>query len=122
MNDEADELVGLTARTRTLIWDVSDLDDPVLAGHRGAGDHPCAAMDGNRDHGSVSRGRRVGEGRREGRDEEQCRSAQHLAVSGVTRDPTGAGRGPVGGLRSGIMALPSAGFARMIRPIRKLLS
>jgi len=32
MNDEADELVGLTPRTRTLIWDVADLDDPVLAG------------------------------------------------------------------------------------------
>jgi choice-of-anchor B domain-containing protein len=32
MNDEADELVGLTDRTRTLIWDVSELDDPVLVG------------------------------------------------------------------------------------------
>ncbi len=32
MDDEADELVGLTPRTRTLIWDVARLDDPVLAG------------------------------------------------------------------------------------------
>ncbi|MGH7502161.1 MAG: choice-of-anchor B family protein [Longimicrobiales bacterium] len=32
MNDEADELLGLTARTRTLIWDVADLEDPILAG------------------------------------------------------------------------------------------
>jgi choice-of-anchor B domain-containing protein len=30
MNDELDELVGLTDRTRTLVWDVSELDDPVL--------------------------------------------------------------------------------------------
>ena len=32
MNDELDELVGTTDRTRTLIWDVADLDDPVLVG------------------------------------------------------------------------------------------
>ena len=32
MNDELDELQGKTARTRTLIWDVSDLDDPQLVG------------------------------------------------------------------------------------------
>jgi len=31
LNDELDELVGTTERTRTLIWDVSELDDPVLA-------------------------------------------------------------------------------------------
>ena len=30
MNDELDELQGLVARTRTLVWDVSDLDDPQL--------------------------------------------------------------------------------------------
>ncbi|HSM04455.1 MAG TPA: choice-of-anchor B family protein [Longimicrobiales bacterium] len=30
MNDELDELNDLVARTRTLIWDVSDLDDPQL--------------------------------------------------------------------------------------------
>jgi choice-of-anchor B domain-containing protein len=32
MNDELDELAGLTNRTRTMIWDVSDLEDPVIAG------------------------------------------------------------------------------------------
>jgi len=30
MNDELDELNGLVERTRTLVWDVSDLDDPQL--------------------------------------------------------------------------------------------
>ena len=32
MNDEGDEVAGVVPRTRTLIWDVADLDDPVLAG------------------------------------------------------------------------------------------
>ena len=32
LDDELDELVGSTDRTRTMIWDVSDLEDPVLAG------------------------------------------------------------------------------------------
>ncbi len=32
MNDEGDEGRGLVEGTRTLIWDVSDLDDPILAG------------------------------------------------------------------------------------------
>ena len=32
VNDELDELNGLVPQTRTLIWDVQDLDDPVLAG------------------------------------------------------------------------------------------
>jgi choice-of-anchor B domain-containing protein len=32
VNDELDEMNGLTDRTRTLIWDVAELDDPVLAG------------------------------------------------------------------------------------------
>lgn len=31
LDDELDELVGTTDRTRTLVWDVSDLDDPVIA-------------------------------------------------------------------------------------------
>ena len=31
MNDETDELAGSVVGTRTLIWDVSDLDDPQLA-------------------------------------------------------------------------------------------
>lgn len=30
MNDETDELQGAVANTRTLVWDVKDLDDPVL--------------------------------------------------------------------------------------------
>jgi len=30
MNDEGDELVGTVAGTRTLVWDLTDLDDPVL--------------------------------------------------------------------------------------------
>ncbi|NND70027.1 MAG: choice-of-anchor B family protein, partial [Rhodothermales bacterium] len=29
-NDEADEISGLTEKTRTMIWDVSDLDDPIM--------------------------------------------------------------------------------------------
>jgi choice-of-anchor B domain-containing protein len=32
MNDEGDEVAGVVPRTRTLIWDVAELDDPVLAG------------------------------------------------------------------------------------------
>jgi choice-of-anchor B domain-containing protein len=43
LDDELDELVGRTERTRMLIWDVSDLDDPVLVGEHlgstGATDH-----------------------------------------------------------------------------------
>lgn len=32
MNDELDELNGLVEGTRTIIWDLSELDDPVVAG------------------------------------------------------------------------------------------
>lgn len=32
MDDELDELVGTTERTRTLVWDLEDLDDPTYAG------------------------------------------------------------------------------------------
>ena len=32
MNDEGDELSGLTEGTRTLIWDVQELEDPILVG------------------------------------------------------------------------------------------
>lgn len=32
LDDELDELVGNSARTRTLIWDLTDLDDPTFAG------------------------------------------------------------------------------------------
>jgi choice-of-anchor B domain-containing protein len=43
LDDELDELVGLADRTRTLIWDVADLEDPVLVGDYfgpdGATDH-----------------------------------------------------------------------------------
>ena len=31
IDDEGDELAGFSARTRTLIWDIEDLDDPILA-------------------------------------------------------------------------------------------
>ena len=30
MNDEGDEMSGLVEGTRTLIWDIEDLDDPIL--------------------------------------------------------------------------------------------
>lgn len=43
LDDELDELVGQADRTRTLVWDVAELDDPVLAGEYfgpdGATDH-----------------------------------------------------------------------------------
>ena len=43
MNDELDEMNNITDRTRTLIWDMSDLDEPVLANEfyhsNGASDH-----------------------------------------------------------------------------------
>ena len=32
LDDEIDELTGKTDRTRTTIWDLSDLDDPIMAG------------------------------------------------------------------------------------------
>ena len=32
MNDELDEIQGSVPRTRTIIWDIEDLDDPQLAG------------------------------------------------------------------------------------------
>ncbi len=43
MNDETDEVGGNVSRTRTLVWDVQELDDPVLVkehfGTTGASDH-----------------------------------------------------------------------------------
>jgi choice-of-anchor B domain-containing protein len=30
VNDEGDEISGVVPRTRTLVWDLTDLDDPVL--------------------------------------------------------------------------------------------
>jgi choice-of-anchor B domain-containing protein len=32
MNDEGDEVSGVVPRTRTIVWDVSDLDDPQVVG------------------------------------------------------------------------------------------
>jgi choice-of-anchor B domain-containing protein len=52
MNDEVDELVGLTDRTRTLIWDVADLEDPVLAGE-------YLGPDASTDHNLYIRGNRM---------------------------------------------------------------
>jgi choice-of-anchor B domain-containing protein len=44
VNDELDEIVGTTDRTRTLVWDVAELDDPILvAEHLG----PDQATDHN---------------------------------------------------------------------------
>jgi len=44
MNDELDELQGLAPRSRMLVWDVADLDDPILvAEHLG----PVEATDHN---------------------------------------------------------------------------
>ena len=31
MNDEMDEINGLVWATRTVVWDIKDLDDPVVA-------------------------------------------------------------------------------------------
>ncbi len=43
MNDELDEIAGTVSRTRTLVWDIADLDDPILAneymGETEASDH-----------------------------------------------------------------------------------
>ena len=51
LDDELDELVGTTDRTKTLIWDVSDLDDPVVVGEyygpNGSTDHNLY-IDGDR--------------------------------------------------------------------------
>jgi choice-of-anchor B domain-containing protein len=44
MNDEGDEIAGVTPRTRTIIWDVSDLDDPQVVGEFLS---PTAATDHN---------------------------------------------------------------------------
>jgi choice-of-anchor B domain-containing protein len=43
MDDEGDELTGAAPRTRTLVWDIQDLDDPILVkehlGTTAASDH-----------------------------------------------------------------------------------
>ncbi|MFG0328422.1 MAG: choice-of-anchor B family protein [Phycisphaerales bacterium] len=50
MNDEADELSGAVATTRTLVWDVSDLSNPFLAdtftSGLGSTDHNLYVRDG----------------------------------------------------------------------------
>ncbi len=49
MNDEADEIGGLVSRTRTLVWDIQDLNDPVLVkeylGTTTASDHNLYIQD-----------------------------------------------------------------------------
>ncbi|MEX1050847.1 MAG: choice-of-anchor B family protein, partial [Gemmatimonadales bacterium] len=52
LNDELDELVGTTERTRTMIWDVSDLDDPVMVG-------TYLGPDGATDHNLFIKGNRM---------------------------------------------------------------
>ncbi len=44
LNDELDELQGLVDRTRTMVWDLSDLDDPIMVGQF---DGPTASTDHN---------------------------------------------------------------------------
>ncbi len=44
LNDELDELQGLVERTRTMIWDLSDLDDPIMVGQF---DGPTSSTDHN---------------------------------------------------------------------------
>ncbi len=52
LDDELDELVGTTERTRTMIWDVSDLDDPVMIG-------TYFGTDGATDHNLYVKGNRM---------------------------------------------------------------
>lgn len=49
MNDEGDEPQGLVEGTRTLVWDVSDLDDPILV-------HEYIASTSDTDHNLYIRG------------------------------------------------------------------
>ncbi len=52
VNDELDEIVGTSDRTRTLIWDVTELDDPILAGE-------YLGPDQSTDHNLYIRGNRA---------------------------------------------------------------
>ncbi len=52
LDDELDEVVGITGRTRTMIWDVSDLEDPVMIG-------TYLGPDGATDHNLFVRGDRM---------------------------------------------------------------
>ena len=62
-NDELDELYKLTARTRLLVWDLEDLDDPVLArehlGPSEAIDHNLYVHDGLIYHSNYAFGVRI---------------------------------------------------------------
>ncbi|MDX1394301.1 MAG: choice-of-anchor B family protein [Gemmatimonadota bacterium] len=62
-NDEADEVAGHTELTRMLVWDVTDLDDPVLVkehlGPSGAIDHNLYVHDGLIYHSNYTFGIRV---------------------------------------------------------------
>jgi choice-of-anchor B domain-containing protein len=52
LDDELDELVGTTERTRTMIWDVTDLEDPVMVG-------TYLGPDNSTDHNLFIRGNRM---------------------------------------------------------------
>ncbi len=52
MNDELDELVGTTSKTRTYIWDVAELDDPILVS-------TVDGPDGSTDHNLYVKGDRM---------------------------------------------------------------
>jgi choice-of-anchor B domain-containing protein len=52
LNDELDEIAGITERTRTMIWDVSDLEDPVIVGE-------FLGPDAATDHNLFIRGNRM---------------------------------------------------------------
>ena len=52
MNDELDELVGTAPRTRTYVWDVAELDDPILVS-------TVDGPDGSTDHNLYVKGDRM---------------------------------------------------------------
>jgi choice-of-anchor B domain-containing protein len=62
-NDETDEVSGKVSRTRMLVWDVTDLDDPVLVkehlGPTGAIDHNLYVHEGLVYHSNYTFGMRV---------------------------------------------------------------
>lgn len=62
-NDELDELDGYASRTRLLVWDLEDLDDPVLArehlGPTGAVDHNLYVHEGLIYHSNYAFGVRI---------------------------------------------------------------
>ncbi len=63
VNDELDETSGTTPRTRTLIYDVQELDDPVFAGHwygpTNASDHNLYIREGRLYEANYMAGLRV---------------------------------------------------------------